>query len=118
MALADFLVVHPGVGMAHCNQVLERILVFGQVVVLLVVEEGTVLEGTVQEGQVYHILEEEGLRVLLDQVEGVVRRSYSMSNLDLLGDLLDCCHARILILSLDQLCYGAFRKYLCRERRW
>ena len=94
--------------MVHCNQVLGQTLVFGQVV-LLVVEEDNFEEDTVQEDQFYHILEEEDHLV---QVEGVGRRSYSMSTLGLLEDLLGCYHARIWILSPDQLCYGAFRKYL------
>ena len=100
--------------MVHYIQVLEQTLAFDQVV--LVVGEDNFEEDTVQEDQVCHILEEEDHRVLPVQVEGVGRRSYSMSTLGLLGDLLDCYHARISILSLDRLCYGAFRKYLLRER--
>ena len=83
-------------GMVHCNQVLEQTPVFGQVVLLLLlaVVEDNFEEGTVQEDQVFRILEEEGHRVLPVQVEEVVHRSYSMSILDL---VLGCSPSRILI---------------------
>lgn len=106
--LADFPAVHLGVGMVHYILVLEQTLAFDQVVLALAVEDSSE-EDTVQENQVCHNLEEEDHLV---QVEGVGRRSYSMSTLGLLEDLLGCYHARIWILSPDRLCYGAFRKYL------
>jgi hypothetical protein len=100
--------------MADCTQVLGQILAFGQVVLLLLaVVEDNFEEDIVREGQVCrHTLEEEDHHVLPVLVEEVVRRSYSMSILDLLG----CCHVRILILSLDPLHCEVFQKDLFEKR--
>lgn len=112
--LVDFPAVHLDEGMEGYTQVLEQILVFGREVVLhLVVAEGSFEEDTVQEDQVCHNLEVVGRHVPRVQVEVVVHRSYSMSILDRLGWLLGWHHARILILSLDRLCFVVFQRALC-----
>ena len=108
------------VDMAGCNQVLERSLVFGHpldlLVLLLLVDPAAVVDNSEDiglEGQVCHIPEEE---VHLDVLpEEAVHRNYLMNILDHRPGLRCHHYVRILILSLDRYCCGVYRRGLLEE---